>query len=485
MKRRTILITIDCLRQDHLEIYGYPLNVAPNLLKFSKKSIIFENAIANGPNTPPSFYSIFTSTIPTLSGIYAPLPLNKKSFSEILYANGINTCAVHSNPHLGKNCNYDKGFKYFFDVYENPPYELKKKISKKGKNIFKILDIKGKIIIIRNKIFKIFKINQRISQVKKKKIKFPYSNARIITSEAIKWLEKNYNSNFFLWIHYMDVHRPYYPSNDFIKKLSDEKVSDSLKIYINSLYDNYKNNPDFFNKITDNDVKLVNLLYDAEILNVDHYLGIFFTFLKKLNIYDKINIIITADHGQALFDHNQLSHDASLYDELLRIPLIIKIRDSSIKSRRIFEQVELIDISQTILDLFDLPQEKTFMGHSLIPLIKKNKHYTHPKYSISALYHANGKMFTAFRKKIQLYKLLISCRTLNWKLIYDNREKKSKLFNLKEDPNELYNLINEKREEVIFIKNQLFDKIKSYIKDYDLEKKKIKEIIKRDSLKFI
>ncbi|KKL92239.1 hypothetical protein LCGC14_1886660 [marine sediment metagenome] len=71
MSKKVILITIDCLRYDHLKIYGYNKNVAPNIEKFSKDAIIFQNAIANGSNTPSSFYSLFTSSIPSPGRRYA------------------------------------------------------------------------------------------------------------------------------------------------------------------------------------------------------------------------------------------------------------------------------------------------------------------------------------------------------------------------------------------------------------------------------
>ena len=69
-----IFIPINCLRWDRIGIYGNKSNITPNIDKRCKNAIIFKNAIANGPNTPTSFYSIFTSNIPCLDEFYTPLP---------------------------------------------------------------------------------------------------------------------------------------------------------------------------------------------------------------------------------------------------------------------------------------------------------------------------------------------------------------------------------------------------------------------------
>ena len=82
MKKRVILLTIDCLRQDYLKTYGYHKQIAPNIEILTKNAVVFENAIANGNCTPPSFYSLFTSTLPTTEGIYAPLPTFRKKIAE-------------------------------------------------------------------------------------------------------------------------------------------------------------------------------------------------------------------------------------------------------------------------------------------------------------------------------------------------------------------------------------------------------------------
>jgi len=319
--------------------------------------------------TSSSFYSIFTSTIPTSEGSYTPIPVNKKKFTEIIQKNDILTCGIHSNPHLSPYCNYQIGFNAFLDMFEKSQYSLKKKLIDKFNSVFKLFKLKIYIDKIKIKIFQNFNLKKKISSYKTKKINAPYSNAKIIVSEAIRWLNKNFKSSFFLWIHFMDAHRPYYPPLKYINKVSNEKISESLKVYLNELFDTYKRTPDYSKIINEKHINALNALYDAEICYVDYYIGILITYLKKIKIYQETNFIITSDHGQALFDHNQLSHGISLYDELLKVPLIIKLQTSFNKQMRVEEQIELIDIAPTILNLFNLPKYEGFHGKSLLPLI--------------------------------------------------------------------------------------------------------------------
>lgn len=113
--RAVILITIDALRRDHLESYGYQKNTAPNLEEFVGIGTTFLNAITNGPESPTAFSAIFTSVLPFLYGGYSPLPIQKITVPQILKENGISSFAIHSNPNLGRFFNYDRGFDIFLD----------------------------------------------------------------------------------------------------------------------------------------------------------------------------------------------------------------------------------------------------------------------------------------------------------------------------------------------------------------------------------
>ncbi|MFX1340273.1 MAG: sulfatase [Promethearchaeota archaeon] len=487
MKKRLILITIDCLRRDRLKVYGHSKNIAPHLNKLSEGAFIFKNAVTNGPNTPPSFYAMFTSEFPLLYNNYVPLPPYKKKISEILQKNGITTCGIHSNAHLGKIFNYHLGFDEFIDVVAEPQFSLRRKLSNSFYSFLNLFGIKKRVINkIKASIIKILNFEYMVNtSYRANKTNSPYSNAKTIITHAINWLENNYESNFFLWIHMMDVHGPYYPPKEYIQKISNENTLKSYYQYFERINNFYRPVPESYEKKDDMLCDIITTLYNAEILYCDHYLGILFQYLKNRDIYDGTTIIITSDHGEELFERNYLGHSASLYDEILRIPFIFKLDNSLNEQKIINEQVQLIDLAPTILDLLNLPKEQDFMGLSLIPLINGEINYKHTKYALSASLQNNKRNYNGLIKRINDFYLFISVRTLNWKLIYSDQEKKVQFFNLKEDPDELVDLSESSNEVVLQSKKKLFEKIEPFLKRYNSEDEKIKRAIDKNALKYL
>ncbi|MFX1239720.1 MAG: sulfatase-like hydrolase/transferase [Promethearchaeota archaeon] len=483
MVKKLILITIDCCRRDCLKVYGYDKDILPNVNKLSKESYCFNNAIANGSNTASSFYSLFTSELPAMKVSYAPLPLHKKTFYKILSENNIKTCGIHSNPHLGNYCNYNLGFDDFYDMFKKPQYYSSKKqfvnliylINEKILEFFSLKEYGKKI---RNIFSKIFKHTLKRSVIKK--VESPYLNARNITAKSLEWLKRNYHKNFFLWIHFMDAHTPYFPSNKSIKNVSDQHISDDTKLFINQIINKISTNPDWSKDLDKKKIgKTIEILHNAELNYVDFYIGILIKYLKNLSIYDSTKIILTADHGDEMFEHNCLSHYPSLYDELLRVPLLIKLNTSLNKAKILQEQVQLLDIGPTILNLFKLPKDENYQGRNLVNIIKKENGFKNSKYAISIILHHNKISYTAYNKDSYKFFIMISCRTLDWKLIFDGQTKSIKLFNLKADPGEVYDLSKSTKNNIIDIKKHLFSKILPYIEYYKSEESKIERSARR------
>ena len=197
-----------------------------------------------------------------------------------------------------------------------------------------------------------------------------------IENNVFEFLNENKQNKFFLYLHLMEVH-----------SATEKNISE----------------------------------YDKNILYEDEGINILLNKLKELNLEQKTIIIITADHGQEIFDHGNFGHGETLYDEVIHVPLIIKI--PFFEHKVISNQVESIDIAPTILGLLNITIPEQFQGKSFIPLImgyeKENK----------AVY---SKLLT-----------LTSFRTNNFKLIYDTTEGAKELYDLKNDPKEKVNLIKE------------------------------------------
>ncbi len=475
--KRVILITIDALRRDSLKCYGYYRNTAPNLESFINQGTIFLNAYTNGIDSPSSFSAIFSSIFPFLRGGYAPLPTQKKTFQEILKKNNILTYFIHDNPFLGKHYNYDRGFDIFFEGQLSKFSQTRKKLNKNESlkisafsnikkiiNYQKILEKIKKCLIgfdtIRNWIvFRMYKLIE---------ILIPYItleyNAPLISRKVINFLKK-YNKNMFLCAHFMDVHNPYNPPKRNLLRFRRENINLREKELLNTKFlmnfRRYHINKEILNNLID--------LYDGEINFVDKYLLKIFKTIYSL-FKKNCLIIITSDHGEAFYEHELLHHTGNIFDEILKIPLIIIELGKKENVKYVEEQVQLIDIAPTILDYFDLEIPKFFQGKSLLPLLK-GKSINRDDFIISEGYQKNGEIRINENDGFKL----ISIRKNNWKYIFDEQSNKEYIFDLKSDPNEKINL-SEDNPSILRKFRRFLRKHLQKISD-TTEKAKIKEIM--------
>jgi len=388
-----LLISIDALRPDHLSCYGYKRNTSPNIDKLAKEGVLFTQAIAQSSHTPPSVSSILTSAMPNAHllrqwGNFLNPELT--TITKVLKSKGYKTIFE------GQNCNFQEGlpgFSKYFDVfYENLDSE-----------------------IITNKIIEFINIECK-------------------------------DKPFFIWAHYMNVHN-YEPSKLFETLFINDEWYDKQKelSILKPILDNYGfrgipetlankkgyiKNPDYYIA-----------QYDGAIRNVDEKIGRLLKNLKDSHLDKKTIIIITADHGEMLGEHNYYFHHGwFLYEPLINVPLIIKCNSDIPAGNIINTQVSAhLDIAPTILDLLKIDIPKTMEGVSLLGIILHKKEYPRPYIFIDEGY-------------------LVKCiRSNNWKLTYSGpyNIESYELYNLKEDNNEQNNLVSKEKEIFEFLKKRL------------------------------
>jgi arylsulfatase A-like enzyme/Tfp pilus assembly protein PilF len=207
--------------------------------------------------------------------------------------------------------------------------------------------------------------------------------AEATTSAAINWIASNHQSSFFLFIHYYDPHARYHPPEPFLSKYSSNQ-------------------------------------YLGEIAYVDEQIG---KILESLNsVRENTIILITADHGEGLGDHDELGHGLFLYDSTIHIPFVLA--GPGIPSKEISQQIQLIDVAPTILELAGIPQLGEFDGRSFVPL-----------FSGKSFGETSAILETQYPLAIG-WSPLYSARTSQWKII-DAPE--LELYDLKTDPKEITN----------------------------------------------
>ncbi len=493
VKKNLLLITIDALRLDHLSITGYKKKTTPFIDKVAKKGYFFTNTIVNGPCTPPSFSSIFTSTYPFHQDGYLPLPYNKTTLAEVMRANGYKTVAIHSTPLLSRFYGYDRGFDIFYDgMFSKDDSTLKK-------SLFSSFLTKGDFlndfmnwiqsIKIPKKFLYYFQVAFYTKIVGRKKY---YEKAKKLLTMAYKWIkkykQKAEKKPFFLWVHLMEPHDPYFPYNRYLRKIKAKRLSYTEIEYI-------RDHPEYMHILREYNKrqKLLNL-YDAEIRYLNAMMRKFFRKLKykKRETLKNTLVIITADHGEEFNEHGMYGHNAQLYDELLKVPLIIvpeplkKVKkDKTRKFPKNYSKINfrtnlinMLDLAPTILDLLGLPPESSFNGKSFTHLIFSDEKYIDDPIEdgvFSESYHKNK--ITRFAKNSDPRIMrIISYRTKKWKYIIDEESKLEELYDLEKDPKEKVNL-NKKFPKLI---RKFRKKVINHIKESDeinlvdiSEKKKI------------
>lgn len=419
-----LFITIDALRPDHLSCYGYRRNTSPNIDGVAQEGVIFSEAISQGASTIPSLPSIMYSRYfrtnnmaPTLDSIKnVKIPFS--TIFEILQSKGYFTVVACAHP-------------AFQPLFYTDSYYCQKGLNK----IIEFDDVKP--------------------------------HAWQVTNRVIRWLKKYckkpFKKPFFLWIHYMDTHTPYILPLCYKAKFCwDELMQPPCPIKILTRPPWIGGIPLPYIEYNITDFRYYIAQYDGAISLVDEYIGFIIEYLKENNLWNNTLVIISADHGEAMGEHDfYLVHSLHLYDEFIRVPLIIKLPKNLVQSKRIEQQVELIDIVPTILDILGIKKYNFMQGESLLPLILNDGNYN-KKYAFS---NAG---------------VLRCVRTSQWKLIFDESNNSYEMYDLGNDPKERTNLIgiSEYEEEFNILKNEL-NKWLNQEPFYPFSEENINEEVKR------
>jgi len=168
-------------------------------------------------------------------------------------------------------------------------------------------------------------------------------------AEGVDWLEKNTDALFFLFLHTYEAHSPYKPSDEALRAVPPIDPAG----------------------LGDAERKWENLrrLYAAEVRYTDGAVERLFSELQRLDLLDDTMVVITSDHGEELGDHGLLGHAKTVYDEVLRVPLLFWDPGHIPAGRKIEEQVSLVDVAPTILELVDVPPPAKIPGRSLVQTI--------------------------------------------------------------------------------------------------------------------
>lgn len=398
-----IFITIDSLRADHTTCLDYDRTVDPRLAELCDRGASFQQAIANGPNTTASFPSILTGAHSLTYGPYGICGDGSPFLSRTFKQAGYQTVGYHSNPHLGKEQGYPTGFDLFNDAVEG-----EESIANIKDSVDHLLSTDTILYRLLRRAWHYFSTTTNSSA---------YARADTISDNAIEWINQKRTSNdpFFMWLHYMDVHYPFNPPEAAMKELSFTPLSKRRIVNLNG---KMQERPE---ELTEEDIEDLLKLYDAEIRYTDNQIGRVLDALEEEGILENTVVIITADHGEAFGEHDRFGHHPYPYDELIKVPLAIA--GPGVESTTVEEQVSLLDIPPTVLDLAGVEAPDAMEGQSFAPALSGERLDDRTAMTISD----NGTVF--------------GCRTSEWKYITRVDGEESFLFDLTSDPTESHNVV--------------------------------------------
>jgi len=356
-----------------------------------------------------------------------PTRLWGKTLAELLKEAGYKTAAFHWNPHISAFFGYNRGFDTFNDnMSRHNLYSWRIALRAKLSQQRWVTKTLRKLDRILRPILFGYGTKKRVFTAEK------------ITGQALPWL-KQHQERFFLWVQYMDVHHPYIPPPKYLAQFHPRPISQKR---MQSFVPKMLKQPD---QLSSSDLATLIDLYDASIRYVDDNIG---SLLKSLgsNLTNTM-VIITSDHGDEFMEHGGFSHH-TVYDELLRVPLIIS--GPGIKGNTLVrQQVSLLDLAPTIADLAGIDSVPSFQGKSLLPVIEGKK-------------IAEGSISTFIR--FDRAQRLIAYRTPRWKYIrtegLDKTLFSEELYNLVSDPQEKHNQHGSEDEEARAFELEAAEKIR-------------------------
>lgn len=241
--------------------------------------------------------------------------------------------------------------------------------------------------------------------------------------EATAWLEAHHKNPFFLWIQPVDPHTTYSVPH----KYWSQYFNGSYTGFIGTTFEETEQFAISRDSslVTDTDRAFIRALYYGEVSFHDEHMGKFLDVVKKLGLLESTLVVVTNDHGEELGDHDRWGHGWTLYEELLRAPLIMHFPPMFPPGKKVREVVENVDLGPTILDALGKPPLADAEGMSFLSLVSGRPGRLRPYY---AIVHGRGDGRAV--------------RVGNWKLM-DGDDKWKALYNIAEDPREERDMLGE------------------------------------------
>jgi arylsulfatase A-like enzyme len=315
-----LLVSIDTLRADHLGCYGSTVPTSPNIDRFRREAVLFRTVIAQAPSTLASHASLLTSQLPAHHGAsfasLRPLPDSAVTLAEVLAQAGYRTLAVTGRGQLDPRFGIGQGFETYAASAESPR---------------------------------------------------PGAFSRAVR-RALGMLDRPDARPTFLFLHTYEVHHPYTPDPKILARLDPDYLGElgtSIETDELDAFNSGQKHP------ASADARRIERAYDAEIVSVDEAFGRLLADLRERGRLERTVVVLTSDHGEEFGERGFVGkHSHTLYDELLRVPLLVRLPGGERGGGEVELPVRSLDIAPTVLAVAGVAIPSSFDGRSLVPLVR-------------------------------------------------------------------------------------------------------------------
>lgn len=317
--RNLVLISLDTLRADRLGLYGYERDTSPQLDAWAEQAFVFLRASSAGNATAGAHHAIFQSQAPSRAiglASHAQAP----TLAAVLKERGYRSAAFTDGGTMARSMGFARGF----DAYDD-------------------------------------------------------GNRGLATSlpKALAFLDEVAagDARFYLFVHSFDVHLPYDPPPPY-----DERFMPGYQGIVRgeTTLPLLRGVRRIFGKAGRSDAveldararRKVEALYDGEILKTDALLAKLLARIERSDLRDDTLVVVLSDHGEEFWDHGSVLHSHTLYEELLHVPLLVRVPAWRDAARRVPERISMLDVLPTLLELLGAPVPRYLEGRSLLPLMR-------------------------------------------------------------------------------------------------------------------
>lgn len=391
---RVFLVVIDTLRHDALGCNVGAERGTPHIDALAREGVRFEQAISASGWTLPAMASLLTGTWPTVhkalgkNALLTPVSPDVPLVPELLAERGFTTLGFANAAFLSPVLGLGRGF----DVYDHR-----------------------------------HAYNDRIRR------------ADETVDTALAAIHAHRREPLFVMVHLFDPHLDFDPPEPELSELvpPDRRPRPPISMRDCRRLQGPHGVP------SRADIEYLRAVYQAEVTAVDRAIGRFVAGLVELGLYEGSTLVLTSDHGEEFWDHGDFEHGHTLYDELIRVPLLVKPpAELGLAGRTVEAQVRVLDVAPTVFDLLAIPKPPGFVGTSLLPLMRGEESTPRVAFSESTLYGSDK----------------LSWRTERWHYVLDRNpaaEPPEELYDWRADPGTQRNLIEAQPRVALELRNAL------------------------------